>query len=235
MTDFSDTIDAAISEFQAYLNTGMPCKVVAWDGGQLVTVAPMVRFVDVDDTVVTLPNLPDVLVQYPGGGGFVLTFPIQAGDDCFVTFSQSCIDSWWDTGDLGTVLSKRKHDLSDGFAHFGFNAKSRTIPNVDSDAIALRSKNGQAFVKVKADGTIVIDGTKLIVKCPTELEETQLVKGDATFENNVEVQGGFINTAVKAGAGAATFAKDLIIKGISFLNHTHPDTTSGGNTGKPNG
>ena len=243
--EVDDIADAAIADFARYLHTGMPCRVLKWDGGQLVTVRPMVRFVDIDGTVINFPDLPDVLVQYPGGGGFVLTFPIAAGDECFVTFSQRCIDAWYATGDVGEVLSLRTHDLSDGFAHFGFNSAPKVITSVDADAIALRTKAGAAFLKIKADGTIIIDGTKLIVKCPAELEDTQLVMGAVTMQSTQQVTGqitGQGGLAVSGGSGATvegnlaqtggsyTTDGDVTAGTVSLKGHVHSNP-EGGNVG----
>ena len=232
-------VEAALADFQRYLNTGMPAKVISWDGGQLVTVRPMIKFIDVDGSEVTFPDIPDVLVQYPGGKGLVLTFPIEAGDECFVTFSQACIDSWWATGSVIEMLSTRKHDLSDGFAHFGFRSKLNTVPRVDADAIALRTLGGSAFLKIYSDGRVVIDGTKLIVKCPAEMEQTQLVKGAVTMNATQLVKGGFTGQggmAVSGGSGASVAGSikvtggDVTADDVGLKAHSHSNP-EGGNVG----
>lgn len=221
--DVTDILDAAIDEFQAYLNTGMPGKAISWNAEQqTVVVRPMIRFLEKDGTVITMPDLPDVLVQYPGGGGLVLTFPIEEGDECFITFSQSCIDSWWDTGDVGEMLSTRKHDLSDGFAFFGFTSRDQAVPNVDTDAIAVRTKNGSAFLKVYQSGLVEIDGTKLVIKCPAELEQTQVVKGATTFKSTTRTE------------GKATAVAGMSVNGIEFTTHKHGNVQPGsGQSGGP--
>lgn len=235
-------IEAAIADFQRYLHTGMPGKAVAWNStNQTVTVRPMVVFVDVDDTIVTIPDIPDVLVQYPGGGGVYLTFPINPGDECFIHFSERCIDSWWDTGNLGEVLSMRLHDLSDGFAAFGYSSKPNVVPNPDKDAIAIRTKSGNAYVKVKAGGEVIIDGTKLTVLCPVEMKQTQKVTGAVTMESTQTVAGllsGNGGMTIKGGSGS-TFTGNvnhsggtMISNGIPADTHKHTEH-DGFNTGGP--
>lgn len=231
--DEGDLSAAQIEDFQRYLHTGLPAKVVSWQKDkQTVTLKPMIQIIDVDGTFLTIPDLQDVLVQYPRGGGFVLTFPITEGDECFISFSERCIDAWWESGNLGLPLSTRMHDLSDGFAHFGFSSLPNITKNVDSDAIALRSVEGSAFVKINSAGVITMDGAKLVVKCPAEFEETVLVKKEATFDSHMELKGTFSNTATAVGAGVAKFAQDIMIGTLSLWNHKHSDA-HGGDTGKP--
>jgi len=231
-------VEAAIADFSRYLHTGMPGKAVAWNSEQqTATIRPMVYFVDGDDLIV-IPDLPDVLVQYPGCGDLFLTFPIDVGAECLITFSERCIDSWWDTGDLGDVLSMRLHDLSDGFAHFGFNSKGRAVPNPDKDAIAIRTRAGNAFVKVTKDGEVIIDGTKLTVLCPTEMMQTQKVVGAVTMESTADIVGittvkaaivGQGGMAVSGGTGASVSGNlvhtdgKLTSNGISVDGHHHTE------------
>lgn len=75
-----------------------------------------------------IPVLLDVPVFFPGGGGYSITFPINAGDECLVVFGDMCIDGWWQSGGVQNQIDKRRHDLSDGFAFVGFKSK----PNAGS-------------------------------------------------------------------------------------------------------
>jgi len=235
-------IEAAIADFQRYLHTGMPGQVVSWNSDkQTATIRPMVVFVDVDDEIIVIPDLPDVLVQYPGGGGVYLTFPINPGDECFIHFSSRCIDSWWDTGNLGEVLSTRLHDLSDGFAAFGYSSRPNVVPNPDKDAIAIRTKSGAAFVKVTISGEVIIDGTKLTVLCPVEMKKTQKVDGAVTMESTQIVKGllsGNGGMAIKGGDGASFTGNvnhsggSMTSNGISADSHTHVEH-DGPSTGGP--
>ena len=41
---------------------------------------------------------------FPGGGGFALTFPVAAGDECLVVFASRCIDDY----ETGVRLAQEK-------------------------------------------------------------------------------------------------------------------------------
>ena len=69
-----------------------------------------------------LPLLLDCPVMMPRGGGFALTFPVAAGDECLVVFADACIDSWWQPGDhifgdgvpgVMDELERRQHQPED--------------------------------------------------------------------------------------------------------------------------
>ena len=47
-----------------------------------------------------IPMLLDCPVMMPRGGGYALTFPVAAGDECLVIFADSCIDAWWQSGGI---------------------------------------------------------------------------------------------------------------------------------------
>jgi hypothetical protein len=70
-------------------------------------------------THVNIPQLLDVPVIFPRGGGFVLTFPVSEGDECLVIFSDLCIDMWWQNGGIQNRREARRHNFSDAFAILG--------------------------------------------------------------------------------------------------------------------
>lgn len=86
------------------------------------------------------PLLVDCPVVTLQGGGGVLTFPVAAGDECLVFFSDSNIDAWYAQGCAKTTLpyDGRKHDIADGVALVGLNSLPRAIaPEVTASETAL--------------------------------------------------------------------------------------------------
>jgi hypothetical protein len=87
--------------------TALPCKVVRYNQAkQTVDVRPCVRQALVDEenavTYETLPDLVDVPVLFPSGGGFTCVFPLAAGDFVFVLFSELDFGQWRLRGDTPT-------------------------------------------------------------------------------------------------------------------------------------
>lgn len=106
-------------------------------------------------STVNLPLLVDCPVQFPGGGGVTLTFPITKGDECLVIFASRCIDAWWQQGGIQPPMVYRMHDLSDGFVLPGVRSQPRVLAGISTTAAQLRSDDGDAYVEVDPVGHIV--------------------------------------------------------------------------------
>jgi hypothetical protein len=95
--------NTAMDGYAAKLWTALPAIVVSYDASQgTVTVQPAVQaqFTDPDTGAtswVSLPQLPYVPVVFMGGGPFVTTYPIQAGDESVAQIAEDTIWSAWST------------------------------------------------------------------------------------------------------------------------------------------
>ena len=99
----------------------------------------------------SLPQLLDVPVVYPHGGGYSLTFPLGANnaeDEVLTIFSARCIDNWWQHGGVQPQFEQRMHDLSDGFAIPGPYSQKNKISNVSTTTAQFRSDDGDLFVEL---------------------------------------------------------------------------------------
>ena len=116
-----------------------------------------------------IPPLVDVPVVFPRGGGYVLTFPVQPGDECLVVFGDSCMDAWWQSGGIQNQIDCRRHDLSDGYAILGPWSQPRTISGYSTSSVQLRTESGGACIEISGDtinikaGTINIKGGKVYI------------------------------------------------------------------------
>ena len=107
-----------------------------------------------------LPLLLDCPVMMPRGGGFALTFPVAAGDECLVVFADACIDSWWQSGGVQNQAEKRRHDLSDGIVIPGLWSQPNRL--TIGEGIRLTATAGGASVSVTASGvTLTLGGVSL--------------------------------------------------------------------------
>jgi hypothetical protein len=169
--DKEEAIRTALTGWQAGIWTALPGVVQSFDPAKMtakVQPAVMGRLTlpngQVQDLV--MPTLLDCPVQFPGGGGFSLTFPVKAGDECLVVFASRCIDNWWYYGSKdaqGNITSQplaelRMHDLSDGFVILGFRSVPRVLGAVSTTATQLRADDGAAFVEVAPGGLVNVKG-----------------------------------------------------------------------------
>lgn len=169
---------------------------------------------------VNLPLLVDVPICFPRGGGYVLTFPIAAGDEVLIVFSSRCIDSWWQSGGVQKAAEFRMHDLSDGFAILAPTSQPKKVANVSANSVELRNEAGTNSVKISAGIVSVKAATEIKLDAPLITINGNIVQATGNF---TIVTGNFGVTV-----GTVSFS------GINFATHRHTGvTTGGGNTGNP--
>jgi hypothetical protein len=203
----ADAIRLTVREILKMVHTGMPGRVVSFDSAkQTAKVQPAIKRIwigdDEDDDPVeaALPECPDVPVYFPGGGGYVLTFPVAPGDDCLLVFAERAIDFWWEKGGVQKPSEFRMHDLSDGFAFVGFRPKPNVVADFAVGACELRTLDGAAVVRI--EGNAVVLGQK----DPAPLGDAPLVKLDAVGSKTPLAKAWF--AAVGTATGAGPFPSD---------------------------
>ena len=162
LDDPVEALRTALDGRQAEIWTALPGIVAGFDPGAMtVSVQPAVKGAIVGEDgkarQVPLPLLVDVPVSFPQGGGFTLTFPVKAGDECLVVFASRCIDGWWQSGGVQAPAERRMHDLSDGFAIVGVRSQPRVLPAVNPENVQLRSDDGADFVEITPAGTVRLE------------------------------------------------------------------------------
>lgn len=168
---------------------------------------------------VNLPLLVDVPIVFPSAGGFTLTFPIKAGDEVLVILACRCIDSWWQSGNIGTPVEARMHDLSDGFAIPGPKSQPKKLSNISSSNVQLRNDSGSTFVEITPSGDINLKATNINVTGKMK------VTGEVETTSNVKIGG---NVEATGNAKAADFEA---AGGIKLTTHKHISASPGVQTG----
>lgn len=258
--DIYQAIRVAIEGAQATMWTALPGIVNSYDPATMkAVVQPSVSATLTDrfgvESQVQLPPLLDVLVVFPQGGGYALTFPIQPGDEVLLVFSARCIDNWWKQGGVQRQAEPRMHDLSDGFAIPGPWSAPRVLSGVSGSTVQLRNEAGDAFVEIDGSDINVTTPSTVTIQCGEAV-----VNSDAdvtvTAGGNVDVTAGGDATVTATGAALVAAASAVIqaatiqlknagasLKALVnetfltyFLTHTHSGVTAGpNNTGAVNG
>lgn len=178
---------------------------------------------------INFPLLVDIPVVFPRGGGVTLTFPLKAGDECLVVFSDRCIDFWWQNGGVQEHVDWRNHDISDAFVIPGPQSQAKKISGISTSAAQLRTDDGSAFVEVAAGGDITATTTgSMTINAPAIT-----LNGNVTINGNLS-QGMGEDGGTATMLGPVNVTNDVTASGISVKNHTHSGVQSGNsNTGKP--
>lgn len=217
--DLLNAIKSALDGFQPNIWTALPGIV---DNVDLVkgtcsvqpSIKAQVTSKDGTKSWVQLPLLPDVPIQFMGGGGFVMTFPFAKGDEGLIVFACRCIDSWWQSGGVQTQAELRLHDLSDGFFVPGFRSQVNKITNINPNFPEWRN----------ADGTIKMEQTAVGYRVTGVLEVNGVIIGHSGMQMSGDI---------KNLAGSGVYTGDFVTAGdivagsgtgdqITLRTHRHP-------------
>jgi hypothetical protein len=195
---------------------------------------------DLSQEWVNIPPLLDVPIVLPRAGGFVLTMPVQKGDECLVIFADMCIDAWFSNGNVQNQLEKRRHDLSDGIAIVGMWSQPNVIPNYSTTSAQFRSVDGLTSISL-SPGTIDLNaknvktnGTSLSSSSGTSSTDMGIdvkadygAKGDGVTDDTISFQNAINNGGriiIPSGTylvGALTIPSNTQIIGIGLVILKH--------------
>lgn len=153
------------------VHTAMPAEVKSFDpAAQTVDVQPLIKHVvqalDGTETVESYPELRAVPVQYPRAGGFVLCWPLIAGDPVTILFHEWSLDNYLEKG-------REDHPIDIGRHGAGARAGAVALPIGPYQASAtisetidalLIGEDGGAVIRVGDDGTVRIGATAAAVQ-----------------------------------------------------------------------
>lgn len=207
LNDPATPILQAMMSVKAEMWTSLPAQVVSYDATKMTaqvqpTLQARVQTKDAKLEWVSLPLLVDCPVVFPNGGGVMMTFPLEAGDEVLVVFASRCIDNWWLQGGIQTQAEIRMHDLSDGFCFPGPRSLPRVPDDLSPTAMEIRTDDGQAKIAINPV-------TKAVVVQTT---------GDVSVTSGA---------AVSIAATQINLSGILVINGTPFLSHRHSGVTSG--------
>jgi len=149
----NDLMLAILPGWQADIRTAMPGIIESFNQDAMtceVQPATQALFTSPEDgsqTWITLPLLVDCPVQFQGGGGVTMTFPLTQGDECLIVLADRCIDAWWQSGGVQQQATFRMHDLSDGFVLPGVRSQPRKF-SVNMNEAQMRTDDGTVAIGI---------------------------------------------------------------------------------------
>lgn len=238
--DATTSMLAVLAGFKSELWTAMPGIVQSFNAAQKTCVVQpslKARIQSQDDTRkwVSLPLLVDCPVHFPSGGGFTLTFPVTAGDECLVVFASRCIDAWWQQGGVQTQPELRMLDLSDGFCFVGISSLPSVTPAISTSGVELRSTDGLAKVRIAQatkDISVITPGDVSVQATNVTITGSAAVNLSAPSVS-VNAQTLDVNaTAINFAAPSIAMSGLLTINGADYTSHVHTGVEGGNqNTG----
>lgn len=233
LNDPEEAVRTALDGFQARVWTALPAILQSFDATTMTaSVQPSIQgklkniatgaFRDVN-----LPLCTECPVIFPGGGGFVLTFPLLLGDEGLLVFASRCIDAWHQNGGVQTQAEFRMHDLSDGFFIPNVFSVPKVPASISTHSVQLRSNDGLSYVEM-ASGHIcnIVAPGGINITGPFTAGGVTISGGNVTGVGNIDLSG-YVKAggAVEAGVGG--------IDHITLQHHVHISGAAGFNTQPP--
>jgi hypothetical protein len=161
---------------------------------------------------IEVPLLVDVPICVPSAGGFSLTMPIEAGDECLLVFSDTCFDAWFAYGGIQEQMSLRRHDLSDAFAIVGIKSQPNVLANYSTTSTQLRNIAGTNYIELSDTEINLVFGSISI-----KIDASGITcNGNVLMNNNLDVK------------QETNLEGTTTIEEKGFLEHVHGGVTSGG-------
>lgn len=168
--DLDEAIQTIVEAKLAHLQTSVPCTIVSVNQAKQTCVLQpvtksVVRNPDGTQKWVSLPQIPDVPLHFPSGGGVTMTFPVKAGDEALAVISSRNYDAWHQNGGEQQQVDLRGHDLSNAFAFVGFKSNPKALSDVSSTSTQIRSDDGKHVVDLHPSNglTLKSEGTSIAI------------------------------------------------------------------------
>lgn len=170
MTTRNTTLQDLLARFReslvSDLHTSLPGKVVRYDAAtQKADVQPLIkeRYTDESGAMQAreLPVIPAVPVQFPGAGGYRITFPVATDDVGLVVFSEASLDKWLVSGGTVDPADDRRHDLTDAVFLPGLRDFGHALASAPTDRATFGKDDG---LQIHVDGSKIRIGTTTAVQ-----------------------------------------------------------------------
>lgn len=120
------------------VHVSMPGRIESYDRNkQSASVQPLVRraFTRNGERVTELlPVITNVPIEFFGGGGYALTFPVVKGMTCRLQFCSVSLDKWLARGGVVEPGDDRKFTLTDAIAVVGLRDFAHALVGLPSNA-----------------------------------------------------------------------------------------------------
>lgn len=165
--DHNQANDLVLNAFRDTLMTAQPGATTEYDpDSKTISVKPVnvdhFRLDDGTTEALDYPEIPNVPVAFPRGGGWAITWPLEQGDPVLLVCCQRSIDEWYNSDGKSPVTPEdiRSHDISDAIAIPGLFPKNNNQGEANEKDLIISHKDGRVKLVLKPNGEIEITGTK---------------------------------------------------------------------------
>lgn len=168
-SDFSlpGSMALVLDKFAAGLHDCLPAAVVSYNRAtNRARVQPLISLVTTQDKIVPRSPVASVPVFQYGGGGFVMSFPVRAGDTGWIKANDRDISLFMQSGVMSPPNTQRKHSFSDAMFFPDTMLKAFTVAAEDANNAVFQNADGSVkislwsnLIKIMATNGVGIGGT----------------------------------------------------------------------------
>lgn len=247
---FEESIENYVDQ-NLYLS--VPAVVIntsKYSSQQVIDVKPLIGVVYPDGTEVEPAALKSIFVKLPHGGDFSIQMPIKVGDLVTLHWTHRSLNSFLN-GDGSSSLESLEANFQpkDCYATHGFGTRRNNLAPSTTNFV-IKGPKSNTVITPEGDITTTCVNSTLSCQTATVNASTSvtITSPISTFNGNVQINGALdvsqtitgmadLNIATDGIFGGGVTAtgvvggSDLIAGGVSYLGHTHIDST--GNPTQP--
>jgi hypothetical protein len=154
--DAAGTLRFIMQKFLQGVDTMLPARVVAYDREtNRARVQPLIAMLTTDGRAQTRAQVASVPVLQLGGGGFVISFPIQTGDLGWIKAADRDISLFLQSYNESPPNTNRLHTFEDGWFIPDTMMRQVEIQSGDENSLTIQSLDGSTRI-VMGNGSIDI-------------------------------------------------------------------------------
>lgn len=165
--DFVTQLKGLVKEQINNIHTALPGEIISVNTSTgLAKVKPKAQMRFTGGKVLDYPIISDVPLVFPfsPNSDAAIAFPVKAGDQCLIIFSEQSTEYWLGTGNLNSEL---KHGLSGAIAIPGLmkTVSEDFAEAVDNDCIIIRNKQSSitlSHASIALRGDVTVEGNIFI-------------------------------------------------------------------------
>lgn len=193
-----EALDAMIKQRIGEMRTGMPGVIISFDAGTCTaTVKPSLKFHKANGEILDYPLIIGVPVFMPHAGNAQITYPVKAGDSCWIAFAERSLDEWLEKSDSDSH-DPRQYDLTDAVCFVGM----RRVQSISASNVEII--NGPTSISVTPNQAINIIGN-VNIQGNITCSGTSQMSGNITCDGDVIASGisatGHTHGGVQTGGG----------------------------------
>ncbi|EKY3117286.1 Gp138 family membrane-puncturing spike protein [Cronobacter turicensis] len=200
--DLTGAMDLVLRKFLLDVDDMLPARIVSYDPPPVnrAQIEILYKVTMTDGSLQEMSAPAEVPVEFPGGGGYVLTFPLKPGSLGWIKAVDRDMSLFLQSYEAEPGNTARLHCFEDGV----FRPDVMTaFEMADSDGISLQTTDGNSAVTVNSSSAVMKVGTatltlteaKLVSSVPIEAPKVKAGDVEMLGHNHSDPEGGNVGPA----------------------------------------